>query len=256
MVQLPEAITLENEASRCKGKWPSSAVTAAIFVSVSLLSCFGRDHGNGGPASRYDDQDGEFPEAAWTQERFDWRWQSCDPRKGKFSLYALEVEPERTCVLSHFSHVQLFATPWTTAHQAPLSLGFSRPEYWSGLPHPPPGDLPDPGIKPVSLMSPALAARLFTTSATWQTPRKTCSDLHWSLLNMDTPKLKFWSGFLPQTGRQLGKMPWILQWQFRNFGSEEDKWILQPHILLFLLIGWYAYILFPHHILRGFEIAC
>ena len=138
MVQLPEAITLENEASRCKGKWPLSAVTAAIFVSVSLLSCFGRDHGNGGPASRYDDQDGEFPEAAWTQERFDWRWQSCDPRKGKFSLYALEVEPERTCVLSHFSRVQLFATPWTTAHQAPLSLGFSRQEYWSGLPFPSP----------------------------------------------------------------------------------------------------------------------
>ena len=148
------------------------------------------------------------------------------------------------------------ATAWTAALQAPLSMGFSRQEHCSGLPCPPPGDLPDPGIKPVSLMSPALAARLFTTSATWQTPRKTCSDLHWSLLNTDTPKLKFWSGFLPQTGRQLGKMPWILQWQFRNFGSEEDKWILQPHILLFLLIGWYAYILFPHHILRGFEIAC
>ena len=46
------------------------------------------------------------------------------------------------------SRVRLFATPWTIAHQAPLSLGFSRQEYWSGLPSPSPGDLPDPGIKP------------------------------------------------------------------------------------------------------------
>ena len=47
------------------------------------------------------------------------------------------------------------ATPWTAAHQAPLSMGFPRQEYWSGLPFPPPGDLPDPGIEPVSLASPA-----------------------------------------------------------------------------------------------------
>ena len=54
------------------------------------------------------------------------------------------------------SHVQLFATLWTVAHQAPLSMGFSRQEYWSGLPWPPPGDLPDPGIKPTSPASLAL----------------------------------------------------------------------------------------------------
>ena len=48
------------------------------------------------------------------------------------------------------------------------SIGFSRQEYWSGLPCPPPGDLPHPGIKPVSLTSPALAGRFFTTSATWE----------------------------------------------------------------------------------------
>ena len=70
------------------------------------------------------------------------------------------------CVLSHFSHVQLFVTPWTVAHQAPLSMGFSRQEYWSGLPCPPPGDLPDPGIKPESFTSPALAGGFFTISAT------------------------------------------------------------------------------------------
>ena len=54
------------------------------------------------------------------------------------------------CRLSCFSRVWLFATPWTVAHQAPLSMGFSRQEYWSGLPCPPPGDLPNPGIKPAS----------------------------------------------------------------------------------------------------------
>ena len=55
------------------------------------------------------------------------------------------------CVLSCFSCVQLFSTLWAVVHQAPLSMGFSRQEYWSGLPFPSPGDLPDPGIKPTSL---------------------------------------------------------------------------------------------------------
>ena len=57
------------------------------------------------------------------------------------------------CVLSQ---VRLFATPWTVAHQAPLSMGFSRQEYWNGLPFPTPGDFPDPGIKPAVLVFPAL----------------------------------------------------------------------------------------------------
>ena len=55
------------------------------------------------------------------------------------------------------SHLRLFATPWTVALQAPPSMGFPRQEYWSGLPFPIPGDLPKPGIKPASLVSPALA---------------------------------------------------------------------------------------------------
>ena len=74
-------------------------------------------------------------------------------------------------MLSHFSHVLLFATLWTVACQAPLSMGFSRQEYWSGLPCPPPGDLPDPGIELTSPASLALAGGLFTTSATWEAPR-------------------------------------------------------------------------------------
>ena len=56
-----------------------------------------------------------------------------------------------------------FATPWT-----PVPMGFSRQEYQSGLPFPLPGDLPDPGIKPLSLASPALAGGFFTISATWE----------------------------------------------------------------------------------------
>ena len=61
------------------------------------------------------------------------------------------------------SCVQLFGTPWTVAHQAPLSVGSSRQEYWSRLPFPPPGNLPDSGIKPLSLESSELAGRFFTT---------------------------------------------------------------------------------------------
>ena len=71
-------------------------------------------------------------------------------------------------MLSLFSHVRPFETPWTVAHQAPLSMGFSRQEQWSGLACPPLGDLLDPGIEPESLMSPALAGGFFTTSATWE----------------------------------------------------------------------------------------
>ena len=61
------------------------------------------------------------------------------------------------------SQVRLFGTPQAVAHQAPQSVGFSRQEYWSGLPYPPPGDLPYPGIKLTSFGSPASAGGLFTT---------------------------------------------------------------------------------------------
>ena len=66
------------------------------------------------------------------------------------------------------------ATPWTVARQAPLSMGFSRQEHWSGLPGPPPGDLPNPVIEPASRMSPALAGTSFNTNATreaWNVPQ-------------------------------------------------------------------------------------
>ena len=67
-----------------------------------------------------------------------------------------------------FSQVWLFAVLWTLAHQVPLSMGFSRQEYRSGLPCPSPRDLPNPGIKFAPLKSPALTGGFFTTSATWE----------------------------------------------------------------------------------------
>ena len=73
-------------------------------------------------------------------------------------------------MLSCFTHVQLFVTLWTVAWQAPLSMGFSRQEYWSGLPCLPLGDLPDPGTESASLTSPALAGGVFTTSTTREAP--------------------------------------------------------------------------------------
>ena len=60
------------------------------------------------------------------------------------------------------------ATPWTIAHQTPVSVEFSKKEYWSGLPFPSPEHLPDPGIEPEPPKSPALAGRFFTTSTTWE----------------------------------------------------------------------------------------
>ena len=75
------------------------------------------------------------------------------------------------CVLSH---IQLFATPWTVVYQAPLSMEFSKQEYWSGLPCSAPGHRPDPGPEPVSLASPTLAGGFFTTA----TPGKLTLDFY------------------------------------------------------------------------------
>ena len=74
---------------------------------------------------------------------------------------------ERACTKS-LNHVQIFATPWTVAHQAPLSTGFSRQEYWSGLPCPPPGDLPDPGTEQEASCTFCIAGEFFTTEPLWE----------------------------------------------------------------------------------------
>ena len=72
------------------------------------------------------------------------------------------------CMLRCSSRVWLCATLWIVNCQAPLSMGFSRQEYWSGLPRPPPGQLSDPGMEPKSLMSPTLVRVFFSTNATWE----------------------------------------------------------------------------------------
>ena len=93
------------------------------------------------------------------------------------TLIHTELSSKQKCCLlclyfwvhvTHFSCVQTFVTLWTIVCQALLSMGLSRQEYWSGFLCPTPGDLHHPGIEPVSLMSPALAGRFFTTSASWE----------------------------------------------------------------------------------------
>ena len=71
-----------------------------------------------------------------------------------------------SCMRSDFSCVLLFSTPWVVVHQAPLSTL----EYWCGMSCPTPGDLPNPGIEPMSLMSPALVGGVFISSTTWEAP--------------------------------------------------------------------------------------
>ena len=107
----------------------------------------------------------------WTSLDFDvhgssWN-QSSSRTKGRLCL-KIKSEWPSPYVISRLSRVWLFATLWTIAHQGLLSVVFSRQEYWSGLPFPPPGDLPDPGIEPSSLTSPALAGGFFTVRTTWE----------------------------------------------------------------------------------------
>ena len=93
------------------------------------------------------------------------------------------------CVLSG---VQLFAIPRTVAHQAPPSMELSGPEYWSGLSFPSLRDLPDPGLKPVSLVSPALAGRFFTTKPPGK-PIGQCSGMHkYTILSLNIPMKSTW----------------------------------------------------------------
>ena len=104
-------------------------------------------------------------------------WDSPGKNTGVGCHFLLQCMKGKVKVKS-LSCVWLLVTPRTAAYQAPLSMGFSRWDYWSGLPCPPPGDLPDPKIEPASLTSPALAGRFFTTS----TP-----GLHVTILSTNMP---------------------------------------------------------------------
>ena len=87
------------------------------------------------------------------------------------------VSPDLTSCVQSLSHVLLIVTPWAVAHQASLSMGFSKQEYWSGLPFPSPGGLPDPGIKPTSHSAPAIESVM--PSVQHQLPESTQTHVHW-----------------------------------------------------------------------------
>ena len=103
------------------------------------------------------------------------------------------------CVLCMISPVLLFSTPWTVAHQAPLSMEFPSQEYWSGLPFPPPGGLPDPGMEPVSLASPALTGRCSTTAP----PGKSS----WMNEELLLPPVQRWGNSITGWFRALPEIP-------------------------------------------------
>ena len=112
-----------------------------------------------------------------------------------------------------------FATPRTVARQAPLSIGFSRQQYWSGLPCPPPGDLPDPGIKPVSLTSPVLAGGFFTTSTTWE------ATMSYTLLVLKSPNYILGQAASCPFCRWVNS---ISEWVSCHRKSQARKWTVTP----------------------------
>ena len=137
-------------------------------------------------------------------------------------------------VCAQLSHVQLFATPWTVAHQAPLSMGFSKQEYWNGLLFPPPQDLLYPGIKH---MSAALASRCFTTEPS-EAREEIQSRLYWSSCysrgnknKQQIPLLAPWVGWGGEGGQadslygaRVAMCPWVrsegrLKWFAHPFGG-------------------------------------
>ena len=85
-----------------------------------------------------------------------------------FVVFALTWLFHLKVKVKQLSHAGLFVTLWAIAYQAPLSMGFSRQDHWSGMPFPSSGHLPDSGIEPTSPASPALSGRFFTTSASWE----------------------------------------------------------------------------------------
>ena len=98
------------------------------------------------------------------------------------------------------SRVQLFAAPWTIACQAPLSMEFFRQGYWNGLPFSSPGHLPDPGIKPTSLVSPTLASEFFTTSTTREAPLSQSHTTLHAVPSQDVSSPQSPPGTFPQPG--------------------------------------------------------
>ena len=113
------------------------------------------------------------------------------------------------------------ATPWTIGRQSPLSMEFSKQEYWGGLPFPTPEDLPNLGIKPASLISPALAGRFFTTSATWEAPRSFIKPYIWASQCSFSEK-----AMAPHSSTLAWKTPWTEEpGRLQSMGSQSQTWL-------------------------------
>ena len=147
-------------------------------------------------------------------------------------------------MISHFIWVQLLATLWTIARKAPLSMGFSKQEYCSGLPCSSPGDLPDSGIELTSLMSLAFGGRFFTTSTTWEALLDACE----SEVAQSCPTLCNPMDYSPP-GSCVHGILWarILEWVAMLF-SRGSSWPRDPTLVSYVsCIGrWVLYHL--HHL--------
>ena len=124
------------------------------------------------------------------------------------------IEELHACTLSHLSCVQLFVTLGTVACQAPLSMGFSKQEYQSGLPCPPPWDLPNPGSEPTFLTSAAFADVFFTTSATWEALLKNYFSSMWLdiiLCKTSIPLNLFRLVLWPSIWSSLDNLPHVIE---------------------------------------------
>ena len=122
----------------------------------------------------------------------------------------------------HFSCVQLFATLWTVAYQVPLSMGFSRQEYWNELPHPPPRDLPNPGTEHASLKSPALAGGVLYHYHYLQSPETT-------LLLFFSPS-RVWLFMTPWTAARQATLSLTISWNLPEFMSITSV-MLSSHLI-------------------------
>ena len=148
-------------------------------------------------------------------------------------------------MLSPFSHVQLFATLWTVAHQASLSMAFSRQEYWSGLPFPSAGDLPDPGIGLVSL---ALADVFFRTRATWECKRY--DSWYAEDLNTSTPHSdgRAWDG-IPASVSCLAMVLWT-EPCYKHSKDRDHISIIHQHTLKAKYSAWNILCMFHQYLLN------
>ena len=140
------------------------------------------------------------------------------------------------------SRVWLFVTPWTIAHQAPLSMEFSRQEYWSRLSFPSPGDLPDPGIEPASPESSALAGEFFTT----EPPGNPCAS---TLLNFWFINVFFF--LLNQVAAEFWQMFLCVSFEMIICFVFLVCWCGELHLLT--LENW-SDLTFPRHTLVGHDI--